>query len=203
MTKRHQLLLCLVLAGCSRTLTGMEPIPFVTKANNEQERIAELLEVKQILVECEAKRPFGYARLTIDCFRDGKKVMTTSGGVVPPSPQKTVTVSVQIADLDKLPLDPAKPGHLRIWHSLRVGDGTTTAGPLDLPKSAFDLTNCIYGGGSLHDSTGMADGATAIYQAMRVINHTVTGRDSLEGLIKSNPGADILIVSLLLTESQD
>jgi len=202
MTKRRQLLFCLVLASCSRTLTGAEPIPFRTKANPAQERIAELLEVKQLLVECEAKRPFRYARLTIDCFRDGKKVQTTSGGVVPPSPQKTVTVSVQIADLDKLPLDPAKPGHLRIWHSLRAGDGITMAGPLDLPKSSFDLTNCN-GAASLHDSTGMADGATAIYYAMRVINHTVTGRDSVEGLIKSNPGADILIVSLLLTENQE
>jgi len=202
MTRRYQLFLCLVLIGGSRTVAGTEPISFVSKANNEQERIAELLDVTQILVECEARRPFRYARLTIDCFRDGKKVMTTSGGVVPLSPQKTVTVSVQIADLDKISLDPAKPGHLRIWHSLRAGDGSTMAGPLDLPKSAFDLTNCN-GAASLHDSTGMADGATAIYYAMRVINHTVTGRDSLKGLIKSNPGADILIVSVLLTEGEE
>lgn len=94
-------------------------------------------------------------------------------------------------------LGAAKPGFTG-WsaNSLRKGEFVFGAQTHDIEKAVFDI-NQVNGGGRFSDRSKLNSAIPMVYQ---VRSDSVTAANSPAKLLKANPAADIMIVSLILTK---
>ena len=174
-------------------------------ADMDRDRLARLLHVNQAEINVEAERPFTSASVRLDFYRDGKKVDTfvaaSKGGS---TPQHSATVSLQTADLDVLKLSNGKHGSVRFNVDLTTsGDGLRThaAQEHDVSKDVCSLSE--WSGASWWSSGEFHDDALPLFWMLKDRHsdtHQVISGKSPDALVKSNPTADIVIVSIQLTD---
>ena len=173
----------------------------------EQDRLAELFHIRQFRVQCTASQPYRTATRIVDCYRDGKKVLSKSLGLNSSTSHESISVSCQIVDLDRLPLGPSSPGHVRA--SVKISSKSDDRGPSSRAKTEFDIDKLkcdvadVNGAGHWPVSAQSSDDPTPLYWQMRCVNNTMKGGGTLNQLLENNPGADILVVSLSLKGNSD
>jgi hypothetical protein len=172
------------------------------------DRLAKLLHVNQAEIKVDAVRPFTSASVRLDFYRNAKKVDTiTAASATHVSPQTSAKVSLQMADLDFLKLADGKPDNIRFHVELSTsGDGPPlyTAQTHDVSKKVCSLTHVSSASwwrkGTIHDNAlplcwMLHDNAIG---TSRVVSH-----NNPAGLVENNPTADIVIVSIVLTNDSD
>ena len=172
------------------------------------DRLAKLLHVNQAEINVDAERPFTSASVRLDFFHNAKKVGTTmAASATHVSPQTSAKVSLQMADLDFLKLADGKPGNIRFHVELSTsGDGPPlyTAQTHDVSKKVCSLSRVSgaswWPKGTIHDNAlplcwMLHENATG---TSRVVSHK-----NPAGLVENNPTADIVIVSIVLTNDSD
>jgi hypothetical protein len=185
-----------------------EPIPLKSVHNTmEQDRLAAFLHVAQFESHCVASKPYRAVEATIDCFRDGKKVESKTASLICKSIHESVTVKLQNGNLGDLLPASEDSTHMHCW--LNIETDSTADDPssfamieVDIPKTAFDVSRA---NGKSHwpKSDPNVDGSYPLYWLMRVTNGKVVSGSSPEALIKANPGADILILSVKLSDRSE
>ena len=167
--------------------------------DHTRDRLAEVLGVNQATAQVQSQRTFLKAALILDCYRNGKKVKSIPGAAVQsPEPQLSADISLQHVDLDQLPLGPAKPGFTRVFCKLTTKGAQSSifaAQSHDIEKAVFDMH--IVNGASRFSDRSEFDGAIPLFYQLRA--HGVTGANSPAELLNANPAADIMIISILLT----
>jgi hypothetical protein len=185
-----------------------EPIALTSVTNRmEQDRLARFLHVTQFESHCVASKPYRAVEATIDCFRNGKKVESKKVSLSCQSIHESVTVTFQNGSLgDLLPASEDKT-YMHSWLNIdtdsTIDEPSSSAGiEFDIQKTAFDVSRA---NGSSHwpKSDPNADGSYPLYWLMRVTNGNVVSGSSPEDLIKANPGADILILSVKLSDRSE
>jgi hypothetical protein len=198
------------LATVSLVLSSFASEPISLKSvtsSMEQDRLARFLHVAQFESVCVASKPYRAVEATIDCFRDGKKVESKTATLICQSIHESVTIELQNGNLGDLL--PAREGDTHMNCCLRIETDRTTDEPssfamieVDIPKTKFDVSRA---NGKSHwpKPDRNADGSYPLYWLMRVTNGKVVSGSSPEALIKANPGADILILSVKLSDSSE
>jgi hypothetical protein len=166
----------------------------------KQDRLAELFHIQQMHVDCTASQPYRSATLLVDCYRDGKKVLSDSIGLTSTTDHESISVSCQFTDLDRLPLGPVNPGHVRVSMKIKSPSGFA-AREFDIVKKQCDVSK-INGVGHWSVSGEKVDGPTPLYYQLRSTNNSVRFATTLEDLLQSNPAADVLVVSLSLNDNK-
>lgn len=204
----HHLIAALLLSALVSPARAADEIP-LEKADFdlEQDRLAELFHIRQFWAQCTAEKPYRKAKLIVDCYRDGRKVLSESVGLNSATPHESISVSCQIADLDRLPIGPLKPGHVRV--SLKISSNSNADGPSSFAAAEFDIDKLkcnvadINAGSYWPVSAQASDDPTPLYWQMRCVNNSMRSGGTLNQLLENNPGADILVVSLSLNDKSN
>jgi len=139
--------------------------------------------------------------LRIDFYKNGRKTSESfTGGwdaVSEPRP-RSGRCSIQVADLDYLPLAGGKKGTLRFYVALTMVDkGTSTISwEHDIPKAVFDPSRSMRGGGTFSGEALEKGEIPLFWRLTQDGNHAGTG-NSPDEVLKENPVADIMIAYLL------
>lgn len=198
-----------IIALLASVTDAADPIGAATVTGNlTTDRLAKLLHVNQAEIKVDAERPFTSARVRLDFYCSGKKIDTiTAASTSHVSPQTSAKVSLQMADLDFLKLADGKPGNIRFHLELSTsGDGPPVHAVQthDVSKKVCSLTHVS--GASWWPKATIRDKALPLCWMLhdnaagtsRVVNHM-----DPSGLVKNNPTADIVIVSIILTNDSD
>jgi hypothetical protein len=166
--------------------------------------LARILRVNQAEIHVDAQRPFTSASVLLKFYRNGKKIDTiTAAAASHVNPQTTATVSLQTADLDFLKLADGKSGNIRFHVELTTsgGDGPPlyTAQTHDVAKTVCSLTQLS--GASWWPKGTIHDGALPLFWMLHAKGKGVTSGENPSNLVENNPDADIVVVTLVLTDS--
>lgn len=167
----------------------------------KQDRLAELFHIQQMHVDCTASQPYRSATLLVDCYRDGKKIKSESIGLTGTTGHESISVSCQFTDLDRLPLGPVHPGHVRVSMKIKTPSGFA-AREFDIDKKQCDVSK-ISGAGHWQVSGQKIDSPTPLYYLLRSTNDSLQFATTPERLLEINPAADVLVVSLSLNDDQN
>lgn len=161
-----------------------------------------LLHVRRFLGTYALEGKVSKLSLRIDFYKDGHKLASesfTGGWQTYQEPAaRSGKLSVQIADLDYLPLGGGKKGTLRFNVALTVLDRGTSqiAWEHDTSKSVFDPTRPTRGSGTFSGHP-IEDGVIPLFWRLAQDGNRVGTGNIPDEVVKDNPNADILIVSLL------
>lgn len=137
----------------------------------------------------------------IDFYKNGQKTSESFAGgwesFKEPKP-RSGKFSIQVADLDYLPLGGGKKGTVRFYVALTVLDkgAGTIAWEHDIPKAVFDPSKPMRGGGTFSGEALEKGGIPLIWRLAQDGNRVGTG-SSPDEVLKENPVADILVANLL------
>jgi hypothetical protein len=172
--------------------------------NNTRDRLAEVLEINQVTASVKAQQSCQNATIILHCYRDGAKVKSIEAvGVRHAVPQSSADISIQVVDLDHLPLSKKMPGFTRSFCKLTTqGGGVSMLGATthDLEKAAFDI-HTVNGAGEFSDRAEF-NGSFPLFYQLRTTSGSVSGGRSPAELLRANPRSDIMIVSILLTNPE-
>ncbi|HCS51523.1 hypothetical protein [Rubinisphaera sp.] len=189
--------ICLIVASTAFA-QDMVDVETLT-VDHTRDRLAEVLGVDQVAAHMQTQGTFREATLMLDCYRNGEKVKSISAvSIQSYEPQLFADISLQHADLDSLQLGNAKPGFTRLFCKLTTRGAESSmfgAQSHDIEKAIFDM-HIVNGGGRFKDHSSF-NGAIPLYYQLR--SRGVTGANSPAELLKANPIADIMIVSIVLT----
>ena len=171
--------------------------------NLAPDRLARILHVNQAQIHVDAQRPFTSASVRLEFYRNGKKIDTiTAVAASHVNPQTTAIVSLQTADLDFLKLADGKSGNIRFHVELttsdRNGPSLYTAQSHDVAKTVCSLTELS--GASWWPKGTIHDGALPLCWLMHAKGKGVKSGENPSNLVENNPDADIVVVSLVLTD---
>jgi hypothetical protein len=176
----------------------------VVTVDTTRDRLAEVLEINQVSAKVQSQQTFHNAAIILHCYRDGEKVRSIEAvGIQHAVPQSSADISIQVVDLDHLPLGDKKPGFTRSFCKLTThGGGVSMFGARthDMEKAAFDI-HTINGAGEFSDRSEF-DGSLPLFYQLRTTSGSVSGAGSPAELLRANPGADIMIVGILLTNPE-
>jgi len=195
----------LILALLASASDGADPIGATKVTGNlAQDRLARILHVNQAQIHVDAQRPFTSASVRLEFYRNGKKIDTkTAAAASHVNPQTTATVSLQTADLDFLKLADGKSGNIRFHVELttsdRNGPSLYTAQSHDVAKTVCSLTELS--GASWWPKGTIHDGALPLCWLMHAKGKGVKSGENPSNLVENNPDADIVVVTLVLTDS--
>lgn len=197
----------LALLGSFATAADLIGAAKVT-ADWDRDRLARLLHVNQAEINIDAERPFTSASVRLDFYRDGKKVDTVVAASNRAStPQNSATVSLQTVDLDVLKLANGKPGSIRFQVELSMsGAGLRTHAARDHDVSKDVCSVSEWSGASAWSSREFHDDALPLFWMLKdrgSDTHQVISGANPNELVKSNPTADIVIVSIQLTDESN
>jgi len=137
----------------------------------------------------------------IDFYKNGRKTSESFAGAwngfKEPRPASG-RFSVQVADLDYLPLAGGKKGMLRFDVALTILDkGTSSLSwEHDIPKAVFDPSRSTRGGGTFSGEASEKGGIPLFWKLAQDGTNVGTG-NTPDDVLKENPAADILIAYLL------
>jgi hypothetical protein len=194
----------LILALLASASYGAEPIGAEKVTGNlVPDRLARILQVNQAQIHVDAQRPFTSASVRLEFYRNGKKIDTiTAAAASHVNPQTTAIVSLQTADLDFLKLADGKSGNIRFHVELttsdRNGPSLYTAQSHDVAKTVCSLTELS--GASWWPKGTIHDGALPLCWLMHAKGKGVKSGENPSNLVENNPDADIVVVSLVLTD---
>lgn len=194
----------LILALLASTSYGADPIGAEKVTGNlAPDRLARILHVNQAQIHVDAQRPFTSASVRLEFYRNGKKIDTiTAAAAAHVNPQTTAIVSLQTADLDFLKLADGKSGNIRFHVELTTSDGDGpslyTAQSHDVAKTVCSLTELS--GASWWPKGTIHDGALPLCWLMHAKGKGVKSGENPSNLVENNPDADIVVVSLVLTD---
>jgi hypothetical protein len=194
----------LILALLASASYGADPIGAEKVTGNlAPDRLARILHVNQAQIHVDAQRPFTSASVRLEFYRNGKKIDTiTAAAASHVNPQTTATVSLQTADLDFLKLADGKSGNIRFHVELttsdRNGPSLYTAQSHDVAKTVCSLTELS--GASWWPKGTIHDGALPLCWLMHAKGKGVKSGENPSNLVENNPDADIVVVSLVLTD---
>jgi hypothetical protein len=194
----------LILALLASASYGADPIGAEKVTGNlAPDRLARILHVNQAQIHVDAQRPFTSASVRLEFYRNGKKIDTiTAAAAAHVNPQTTAIVSLQTADLDFLKLADGKSGNIRFHVELTTSDGDGpslyTAQSHDVAKTVCSLTELS--GASWWPKGTIHDGALPLCWLMHAKGKGVKSGENPSNLVENNPDADIVVVSLVLTD---
>jgi hypothetical protein len=194
----------LILALLASASYGADPIGAEKVTGNlAPDRLARILHVNQAQIHVDAQRPFTSASVRLEFYRNGKKIDTiTAAAASHVNPQTTAIVSLQTADLDFLKLADGKSGNIRFHVELttsdRNGPSLYTAQSHDVAKTVCSLTELS--GASWWPKGTIHDGALPLCWLMHAKGKGVKSGENPSNLVENNPDADIVVVSLVLTD---
>ena len=162
--------------------------------------VASILHIIKRSGEVQFRGPVGKAALKLELYKDGKRLnFRAEAGLidmtgVDQKPDKA-RFSVQIADLDYLPLGGGEKGRCRLQMNLQLGlpNPGGVSGAEDVPKSMMDLSG-LTGFGSFPPAASSATEVPLFYLIGNT--HNVIGADTPAEVVAKNEKADVLIVSL-------
>ena len=199
-----RIVLILGLLASASASDGADPIGATKVTGNlAHDRLARILHVNQAEIHVDAQRPFTSASVRLEFYRNGKKIDTiTAAAASHVNPQTMATVSLQTADLDFLKLADGKSGNIRFHVELTTsgGDGPPlyTAQTHDVAKTVCSLTELS--GASWWPKGTIHDGALPLCWMLHAKGKGVTSAENPSNLVENNPDADIVVVSLVLTD---
>lgn len=129
----------------ARTATGLARYVDGGAKLSQPGDLAEVLRIQQLRGKAELNSGFNNVTLVLAAYKDGKKVDLPSSEIPlfgAYETSGTISYTVQIVDLDFLPLGDGKKGHCRLHTSFRWPDGSSGSVERDIPKSTIDLTKC-------------------------------------------------------------
>ena len=194
----------LILALLASASYGADPIGADKVTGNlAPDRLARILHVNQAQIHVDAQRPFTSASVRLEFYRNGKKIDTiTAAAASHVNPQTTAIVSLQTADLDFLKLADGKSGNIRFHVELTTSDGDGpslyTAQSHDVAKTVCSLTELS--GASWWPKGTIHDGALPLCWLMHAKGKGVKSGENPSNLVENNPDADIVVVSMVLTD---
>jgi hypothetical protein len=112
----------------------------LTMKDDAVDDIADALGIKKRSGAFELRREARGARLVLDFYQGGKCVQTCSTNAGSLKATSQGEFSIQIVDLDYLPLGGAKPGHLRLRVKLKFA-GSTGSTQKDIAKDKIGFGN--------------------------------------------------------------
>jgi len=142
-------LLAQVPVGPQQT-PSRKPEPFVRyveggAVDHSLDDLAPMLHIQRYKGEVVLSSGFTNVSLVFSVYKDGRKI-DLPNNVIPDlgeyETNGTIRYSVQIADLDYLPLGGAKKGYCRVKIALQMPDDSCEWIDQDIPKSAIDLSDC-------------------------------------------------------------
>lgn len=201
----RQLILGTLFTVAPAALTAAEPIG-VTKltVSYKRDRLAEVLSIRQATATFTSAEPFTHAKVRIDCYRNGQKVRSfVALSVGHNAGQTSADISIQTVDLDVLALGPPKPGFTRLFCNIEThGEGVPlfSAQTHDLAKATFEAHSVA--GSSTFIDRSVYEGAIPLFYTLSR-TRTVASATGPAQLLAANPKADIMMVSIVLTGSEE
>jgi RNA polymerase sigma factor (sigma-70 family) len=162
--------------------------------------VASILHIIKRSGEVQFSRPIKKAGLKLKFYKAGKPLnYGVDAGLIDVTGTaqeiEAARFSIQIADLDYLPLSGGEKGNCRLQMNLQLGlaNPAGTTGTADVPKRIFDCTQSS-GGGVFPPAAASATEVPLFY----LIGNTnvTTGANTPAEVIAKNDKADVLIVSL-------
>ena len=199
-----RMVMILALLTSASASDGADPIGAEKVTGNlAQDRLARILRVNQAEIHVVAQRPFTSASVRLEFYRNGKRIDTiTAAAASQVNPQTMASVSLQTADLDFLKLADGKSGNIRFHVELTTsgGDGPPlyTAQTHEVAKTFCSLTQLS--GASWWPKGTIHDGALPLFWMLHAKGKGVTSGENPSNLVENNPDADIVVVSLVLTD---
>ncbi|WP_435016228.1 hypothetical protein TA3x_003792 [Tundrisphaera sp. TA3] len=165
--------------------------------------IEDALHIRKASGTVELREKVASASLKIDLYRDGKKVdsRSQSAGLLPVQATTRARFSVQVIDLDYLPLGGMKKGHCRMLLTLDLGE-LISSGSSDVPKDVFGGRLNSSGFQPFRPAAGSANEAPLFYMILD-IRPDEGGRAvqrsglSIEEVIRNNSHSDVLVATLV------
>jgi hypothetical protein len=166
--------------------------------------IEDTLHIRKASGTLELNRKVTRARLTIDLYRGGKKVRSESSSVSvqPAQAADVVRFTVQVIDLDYLPLGGGKKGHCRIVMTQELGTHITSTYTKDVAKDVFGGPMNSFG----FQQFGPAAGSATVAPLFSMVVATrpdangqtgIHGGGTVEGVVQENQANDVLIARLV------
>ena len=160
--------------------------------------LSQVLRIERVVGTCELAKKVARFDLRFDFYHKGKRLEKKSKGwglkLTETEAASSVKCAVHLIDLDYLPLGGGKPGHQRIHFQFAAGT-MVMGSSFDIAKSEFDATD----GAPLNIfSAGAARGdEVPLFYAIAKSSSINAGRTPAE-VVRSNPDADVLVVTLKL-----
>jgi hypothetical protein len=180
---------------------GEEPAkPIAKSIRIEQPKLGSLedtLHIRKCSGSYELNAPARRISLAIDLYREGKKIDSHSFAVGDQEGAVSGEFSVQVIDLDFLPLGDGEKGHHRIQYALSLG---RTRGALkwDVPKSVFEADGA-FGNHAFRPEAGTATSTPLFPMILKTRrNSGISSGGSVEEVIERNKHSDILIAILVI-----
>jgi hypothetical protein len=159
--------------------------------------LEDALHIRKCSGSYELKTKARSVKLVIDLYREGKKVDSHAFSVGDHRGAESGEFSVQVIDLDFIPLGDGKKGHHRIQYALSLG---TTAGSTkwDVPKSVFEADGA-FGSHEFRPEAGTATSAPLFPMILKVRGNggIASGRNA-EDVVARNNHNDLLIATLVV-----